>query len=306
MLVSTRLWVGVILFASACADTPDEGEGGSDEVKLQCSTPLSCPAPSSSSKQTICGQLYDLTTNQSLGGSVGHKCNQVTTDGPCSLGIEAYDAIAFGTNPVTSAPLAHGAVDIDSCGRFRISDVDVTSIGPFVALAVDDVAQPGPAGTTVSVVVATPRSGGTATDGVEAWVVSESTTTLWSSSGGPPLAGGVFVPMFRAHKLGTLQTDPRQPQSGVTFSTVATVEDYYFAAASMDRTTIDTTAVATGANGTALVVGASITDAVVYGGTGGLDAAKCRWEMHAAMTVPNSVFVQIFRPADVLGETCPL
>lgn len=310
MLVSTRISLVVMVVAAACAApgamSGDDDEPGED-VRLQCNVPLACPAPSSATKQTICGQLYDLETGAMLRDAAASACTTIAESGPCSLGIEVYDAISFADNSATTTPLTHGAVEIDGCGRFVIPDIDVNAIGPFVGLAIDDPANPGPTGSTVTVAIAARKSAGTATDGVEAWVVKESTTTQWTSTGGPALSGGVFVPMFRAHKLGTPDTDPFEPQSGVTFTSLGSTQEFYFEAETMPRTTVDTAAVATGVNGTVLVSSASIHDGATYSGSGGLDDPdSCRWSIHPGMSQPYIVFVQIFRPLDQVGFQCSL
>jgi hypothetical protein len=79
--------------------------------------------------------------------------------------------------------------------------------------------------------------------------------------------------------------------------------DYYFQAALTDRTTIDPAATATGANGTALVTNASVSDSVVYAGQGGLGPG-CRWELHAGASLANIVYIQVYRKADIIGQTC--
>jgi hypothetical protein len=315
MLVATRISLVMMVAATACA-TPDAMTGGDDDgsgsenVRLQCSASTwTCPAPSGASKQTVCGQLYDLETGATLVGSTATTCTTPTPSGPCSLAIEVYDAVNLGNGGAVHAPLAHGAIEIDGCGHYRVTDVDVSASGPYLALLVDDATGYGLDGTTVPSAVATPKTAGAATDALEVWIAKQSTTAQWEASGGPPLANGVFVPMFRAHQAGTPNSDPLEAQSGVTLTKAGqeSAEDYYFAANAMDRTTIDSTAVETGVNGTALASGASISDLLVYSGVGGIaDEASCRWEMRAAMSVPNTVFVQVFRPVNVFGQTCSL
>jgi hypothetical protein len=79
--------------------------------------------------------------------------------------------------------------------------------------------------------------------------------------------------------------------------------DFYFAAGSTNRTTLDGNASATTTNGTALVSGATLTE--VYGGLGGLPA-ECLWEIHAGAAVPGVIFIQIFRPMNAPTKTCAL
>jgi hypothetical protein len=71
------------------------------------------------------------------------------------------------------------------------------------------------------------------------------------------------------------------------------------------RSSVDTVATATAANGTALVgiTGGMPTDQ--YTGLGGLPA-ECQWELHGASSIPFAVFIQIFRPVNASGKTCTL
>jgi hypothetical protein len=66
---------------------------------------------------------------------------------------------------------------------------------------------------------------------------------------------------------------------------------------------LDAAAGATSTNGTVLVTGANLGE--VYGGMGGLPA-QCLWEIHAGAAVPSVVFIQVFRPMNAPGQTCPL
>lgn len=269
-----------------------------------CGGAFGCPAPAAG-KQSICGQLYDLENNTpfAAAGAMGAKCTAATPDGPCSLSIRAYDAIAFGTNPATAVPLTVGDISIDDCGRYRVSDISIPA-GPFIGLGIDDadMAKAGPMGTTNTVGVATPKLASMATKDFEAWIVKKSTTDQWVASGGPPLSGGYYVNIFRGHRTGT------DNQAGVTVtknSNPNTANDYYFTASQMTRQTIDTAATVTGANGTALVTNAAVTDGPNYAGTGVIPAS-CIWEAHAGASLPNIVFIQLFRPVNAVAQTCPL
>jgi hypothetical protein len=153
---------------------------------------------------------------------------------------------------------------------------------------------------TTVVGIATARAPDTATRDLEGFVVAPSTTAKWASTGGPSIATGYFAMVFRAMRSGLM------PQSGVTALRMTTPipdNDFYFDADETTRGTIDVTATATGANGTALVTGASLADGA-YTGTGGLPA-ECRWSAGPGVTLPGVVFIQIFRPEDATGMTCP-
>jgi len=57
-------------------------------------------------------------------------------------------------------------------------------------------------------------------------------------------------------------------------------------------------------NGTALWIGATLAE--VYSGAGGGIPSQCLWEVHAAAAIAGVVFIQIFRPMNFPGMTCPL
>ena len=278
-----------------------------------CGQPISCPPGSSSSKQTICGQIYDLENNQPFAdtGALGSPCPPTpTATGPCALAITAYDALQFAMSPSTATPLTVANTYIDDCGRFRLTDVSLPG-SPFIGLGIDDAmaADQGPAGVTNAVGIALPKLGGSATKGVEHWIAKASTTSAWESSGGPPVSSGVYVGIFRQHCVAAGCTgDPFAPQPDVTFTkSGATIpnQDYYFMAGQTTRMTIDPSATVTGANGTGILDNVSISDMFVYSGTGGItDVVDCKWETHAAAALPNIVFVQLFRKQNQLGKTC--
>lgn len=266
-----------------------------------CSAAFACPAPAAG-KQSICGQLYDFENDMKFAaaGATGAKCTAVTTDGPCSLNIKAYDAIAFGTNPQTAVPLATGEVYIDDCGRYRVPDITIPS-GPFVGLGIDDTMM-GPNGTTNTVGVAIPKQASMATKDFEAWIVKKSTTDQWVASGAPPLSGGYYVNVFRGHRTGT------DNQAGVQITRGGSPNqsnDYYFTAAQTTRQTINTAAITTGMNGTALITNAAVAEGPAYAGMGGIPA-ECVWESHAGASLANIVFIQLFRPQNAVAQTCPL
>ena len=272
-----------------------------------CSAPFACPTPMMANRLTICGQIYDYETMAKFQAqdASGIVCdaNNPAAAGPCALTINAYDAIQFATNPQTAVPINRGSLYIDDCGRYRVVDIDTNGTGPFIGLGIDDAAAfANPAGVTVTVGVATPKSSPVVTD-FEGFIVKGSTVGMWQASGGPPLTGGIYVAAYRAHKL-RAGIDRHAPQADVTFakSGVAVMDDdYYFQAALTTNTTVDPAANVTGMNGTALVKNRTIGEQPVFDGLGGLGAG-CRWEPHAAASLPGIVFIQIFRKGDLIGQ----
>lgn len=276
-----------------------------------CGSKLACPPGTTTTKLTICGQLYNLEDNAKFSdaNASATRCdpNMPATSGPCALQILAFDAIAFGTDPANAPPLGVGDVYIDDCGRYRLTDIETNGTGPFIGLGIDD-GPPGsalgPSGVTVTVGVATPKPSERYVADFEAWIVNQTTVGKWQASNGPPLSGGIYAAIFRQHKKGT--GDQFANQAGVTITksgNTIPLQDYYFTASENTRTTVDGAATATGANGTGLLTGASVTDSVVYSGQGGLGAG-CRWEPHAAASLPGVVFMQIYRKLDIVGQTC--
>lgn len=268
-----------------------------------CNAPIACPAPAAG-KQTICGQLFDFETNQpfAAAGAMGTRCTGTATSGPCALGIRAFDAIAFGTNPATAVPLAVGETYLDDCGRYRLKDITVPA-GPFIGLGIDDanMAMAGPAGVTNAIGIATAKTPDMATRGFEGFIAAKTTTDAWAASGGPPLSGGVYALVFRAHKTGT------DNQAGITMTRAgspAPANDFYFTPAQTSRTTVDPSANVTGQNGTALVINASVAEALAYSGAG--LPAECTYTTHAGASLPNILFIQVVRPINAIGMTCPL
>ncbi len=270
-----------------------------------CSSAFACPTPTMANRMTICGQLYDFETTAKFQGTdaSGAACDasMPTAAGPCALNINAYDALTFAANPATATPLNKGGLYIDDCGRYRVTDIDLNGVGPFVGLGIDDAAGIGPTGVTVTVGVATPKSSPVVSD-FEGYIVKGSTIGMWQASGGPPLSGGIYAATYRAHKLAA-GVDRHAPQAGVQFAKNGTAipnDDFYFMPALTTHTLIEPTASVTGANGTSLVINRTISESVVFDGIGGLGTG-CRWEPHAAASLPGVVFIQIFRKTDLIG-----
>ncbi len=277
------------------------------DVTVTCVDALDCPAGSSAAKQTICGRLYDFADDTAVQADTScTPCGAATASGPCSLKIVAYDSVAFAMNPAAASPLATAENLIDTCGRFRLKDLTLPTSSAALLL-VDDAAGPGATGNTVPVAIAVPAAAGAATKNVEAFIADPALVSGWS--GGPSLAAGIYAPIFRPHVGSSPDPDRTKDQSGVGVVCAGVgipARDYYFGAAATTRASLDGAATVTGANGTALVTGATLADGT-YTGAGGLsDATNCRWESRLAATIPSVLWVQIFRPIDQIGKTCPL
>jgi hypothetical protein len=232
--------------------------------------------------------------------------------GPCALRMNAYDAIMFANNPGT-APLEVADTYIDSCGRFRLTDVTPPTGSPFIAIGIDDIqGTPGPSGVTNATGIAVPNAPDTATKDTEAFIVPAAVTTKWATTGAgaPTIAGGLYVMIFRQKRAPS-----RLTQAGVTvlkgippnFAPTPST-DYYFKSTDVQRENVDnaTPQNVTGANGTALVTPAALSDGAFTGLPTGILPPECRWSAHAAQTVAGIVFVQVVRPVNNGTATCPL
>jgi hypothetical protein len=270
-----------------------------------CDAPFPCGTPAAG-KQSVCGQLYDLETNQKLAkpGATGAPCTVSETSGPCAIGIRAYDAIAFGTDPQSATPLPVEEVIIDDCGRYGVKGITVPA-GPFVGLGIDDndPTKQGPLGITNTVGVATPKTPGAATQNFESFVVAKSVTDMWEATGGPPLSGGLYLPIFRTNRTGLTN------QEGVVVTRNGTpipLDDHYFVDQT-GHTMIDPVATSTSTNGTAIVENAAVSESTAYSGQDGAPLPpECAWEKRAGASLPFIVFVSVFRPTNALGMTCNL
>jgi hypothetical protein len=266
--------------------------------------PIACPTPDPP-KLTICGQLYDFETNSKLAGFVPSVCDpqDPMPSGACALKMVAYDGVGYIANPGLAKPLPLDSMTIDKCGRFRFAGINTNGTGPFIGVVIDDAGMSGAAGLTVPVLTFTPKIEGKA-EFTEAWIVSEATTTSWTTTGGPSLSNGIFAALFRKHRAGTVGLVGLEPQAGVTLTkSNASVSSQYFSANETDHLTIDPNATATGANGTGVLSAASISDSVVYSGSGGLGPG-CRWQTNPAATLPGHVFIELFRKVDELNQVC--
>lgn len=274
-----------------------------------CSAPLACPAPASG-KQTVCGRLYNFEDNEPLQatGATGTRCNPAmpSADGPCAVILVAYDAIQFAGNPTMATPRPTEDTYVDDCGRWRLTNIDTPTNG-FIGFGIDDIvpANRGPGGTTNTVGIATANAtNGGSINNLEGYIVKPATTASWQSSGGPSIATGYYAPVFRANRTGFAAQDGVVVvrQAGPVMN-----NDFYFQASQTTRTTVDPARNFTGANGTALVTGASLSDVGYSGvpaGSGMGLPPECKYPGLPGVTLQGIVFISIFRPIDNTPMTC--
>lgn len=288
-----------------------------------CDSPLPCMQPAGMSKLTICGQLYDFETNAKFqcttscaepGTPKPNPCNSnsPTTEGPCALQVLAFDALVYGNNQ-SQGNITPGATDlyIDECGRYRVSNIETQGTGPFIGLGFTEAGKLpqrplNQLTVTATTGVATAKPSSRVVQNLEAFIAKPSTITKWQTDGGPPLSGGIYVGLFKAHKVGN--GDQSTPQPGVKFfkapgNTIPN-QDFYFNQTGLMNTAVDVNAVQTGENGNGILINANVNEATAYSGTGGT-SPDCTWESHAAANLANIVFFQIYRKVDVILSTTP-
>ena len=249
-----------------------------------CSAPITCPAPSTG-MMTFCGQIADLGDSQPVLAP--------------AVALNAYDAIALVSDPAGAPPLTTDEIVIDACGRFRVKNVQPAS-AQYIALAVADGG--GSAYRTSASVF--PTAAGPALTGVPLYAVSIASDAAWTTSAG--LTGATLVD--RGVLLG-LFLHGATPVGGakltISGSTDAT-DDYYFGDASAaSRTTIDPAVIATGVDGTSLMIGHA-QNLAQYSGSGG-EPSGCVWPTVLGDQIPGVAFVQPF-VAVMSGNptmTCP-
>src|SRR5262249_5179070 len=270
------------------------GGGGGD-----CSQDLPCPNPSGGNV-SLCGRIFDLEDSTPLDDG-----NAANGEPYKKVEIRGYDPIQF--VPTQNAPVLVRSKP-DSCGRFAIVDAPRPTTG-FIALATDDDSS-GSADDYVLTGIAAPANLGDTLSPLRAWVLRRSTDATWSQAAGFAAGTtfgkmGVYVPIFLT---GTSGVGPfkASPTAGVQVAlysggtrTVQAANDFYFDdTAQLTRKMLSVTRTATGANGTALFINASLT---TYSGLGNAGAGNC-WRFDLAASPPNVAYVQERNPG---AQFCP-
>jgi len=285
-----------------------------------CGGTFLCPAPNDG-KVTICGQLINVADNTMIqaADADGTLCDpdNPTADGPCSLAVTFYDAVAFAGNPDTALPLPSGDVEIDNCGRYRGPSIDVPGTAPYIGVAVDNA-------NGVNIWrrsgVAVLVSANLLESKARTYAVKATTITAWTSTAGVDFGGddfwehGVYVPLFM---IGTPVIDRDDPANnvpkrvaGVTITAAGNPDssrDWYFSDTDPNQLTTVVPATggqdATGANGAGLMVDSALDQ---HSGTGG-EPSGCVWASNLAASIPNVAFIQekIAEVDGMPGEICP-
>lgn len=219
-----------------------------------CDQPLPCAPPEFSGLGSVCGQLVDFATGAPIreANARGAACDAASPSdsGPCSLGIELFILQDLVQQPATAEPIPPEELTIDTCGRFAAIGVPDAPDLPFhLVLVVDDV---GPGDRFVR--SATSYDDATTRFGLTRpiFLLAHETDAQWAvaagqSDGAVTDTGALVLRYLR---------DDVPVRGAEVFDTPG--EAFYFDdPAATTAVSLSRTATATGANGAALIVGAS-------------------------------------------------
>jgi hypothetical protein len=267
------------------------GGGGCDIIT--CGTP-------DGNKVSLCGQLYDVETNEKLVDPdmpSPAACTEFATTGPCSVDVRFFDPLAFVANPTGTAPLAFDSLEINRCGHFK--GINVTRpFNGFMAVAVEDYgtfdSPPNPRQDVVRLTgIAFPIAPGVRRADLRAFSIRRTTDTAWTTSAGMPFGGqsivdkGVYGPVYYHPSV----NQGGMPQAGVTITRgggTSAPDDYYFSDPDpFTRTTVAAAQTSTGANGMGLMANSGL---VQHSAQGGTLPAMCSWQSELAASIGGVLF----------------
>jgi len=280
----------------------DASRWSSSTGLLDCTVNLQCPMQDDG-EACIAGRVFDLETSAPRCATTvtAAECTASGQGGACALSIEAYDALAFFSDPSSTLPLPLEEHFVDGCGRFRLSGFAIPS-GVYTAVVVDDATGTGdlhPPTTDFLLV-----SNASENEGFRSYALTRATDEAWTASAGSPFGGDTFsdLGLFAAiffHGQGPVAGF----QITLNGSTVP-ADDYYFADTEpFRRSLVNAAAGSTGANGTGLLVESSFGG---HSGTGN-EPVGCVWPAVLGVSAPGVVLVREMR-AEVSGQPgvpCP-
>lgn len=247
-----------------------------------CAIPLACP-PASPGRASLCGRIFDVETGAPVGSAEPSQvCTSTAQGGACLFQMTPYSALDFAQDQGIP-PQVYESLEIDTCGRYRLVDVVVPSLG-YLGLLVDDAS--GAADVTRPTGVALQVISREVREDFGAYAVRVTTDQTWTSTAG--LSGDTFAErgaiFARFTHAGAPAPDVRITEAGA----VVSAEDFYFddadpaisssVAPGQDRT---------GPNGAALKILSGLSE---HSGTGG-EVDGCRWQAELATVVRGVVFV---------------
>lgn len=271
-------------------------DAGPDVIPTSCAVPLPCPLPPAG-KLTICGAIDDLETDAPIAAPGPGVACSAGAGGACALRLSFYDSLEYAMGPFSAVPREPRALLVDTCGRFRASELPEASFG-FMAIELDD--PPGAIDAHLPTIVSIRNSDGQRGAQHRAYATRQTTAASWTAAAGlaTPLAqSGVLALVFRYHGVPLAGVRPRRA------SAATIVDALYFADGGTTRHTLDLGATATRTNGTALAMSASPAPDN-YDGIGA-EPAGCVWPPSLAARIPGAVMVDVRDAARPDGTPCP-
>jgi hypothetical protein len=269
-----------------------EGQGGGELPA--CDAPAQPCPQASGTTISICGQFYDVESDDPLGATEGPatRCDptNLAPSGPCSFKLEFYDALGFSMGSTTQ--LAYDPDDLvyDSCGRFRVTGLTPGGSG---------ITAVGARGAITSGIAVRATAGGTY-PGQRLYTVTQATNDKWSAQIGRAdiRATGVYVAI---HVL----PEGLTPVEGVTLTgtTGGNNANWYFSDSDPRQRSMvaPTTQGVTGANGTAILLDQPTLGS--FTSTGGTLPGTCEWGTLQGGNIPGVYFIQLRVPFNGPGST---
>lgn len=265
-----------------------------------CDLPPQCLDDADGNKNKICGRLVDMITGENItasGDPSGVPCSDAPVqDGPCILGVQFYDALAFAQGNTT--PLVGDPIVVDDCGRFVGQNITPAQSG-YTAVGVDD-ATATDTYRTSGVALVSSTTGGTLVPNIKVRMLTVTADDDWSTD----IGFGTNTIADRGAMAVRFVESGGTPVEGVTI-TLSTSQDpahdYYFS--DVDPTmqlSLDTDQPATGVNGLGIVtdIGPS---PLATSGEGGLPVG-CAWSEALSAAIPGVFFYTERTP---VGSSCP-
>ena len=246
-------WLVVLAVSSGCAQLLGLDDTKFDQKDAAIDAPEICdgaPACNSGTGRSVCGQIYGLGATAGIplrtAQPTGMFCVAIgIKSGPCAVAVTGMSLASLFDG--TGAGHVDGTVD--DCGRFVIPDLDAGLADVAVVLSGIDVRQ------TASLVIGRETVSGADKD-VEAFAMTDAVAAEWAtqlvgSGPAPDLSAGYLI-RFTSTGAQMPISVARDGSSALTNSPMTPPWAVYFGATPFG--TIDPTATATQASGTAFAV----------------------------------------------------
>lgn len=252
-----------------------------DAMQFVCSVDLPCPEPGGSTLLSVCGRVLDTTTSAAIEQpGLGRSCADAS-GAPCTLEIQAFDALEFFNNPTGATPLASSEQTLDTCGRYSFVDLERPALGGVVFTVTD------PSMVHVNTGVGGIFAADQAHD-LDLYATRAQDDQRWTTTANEPFGGPTFS---ESGAVLMLFDDNGTPVAGVNATrngaVVVQAERFHLVGLGNTLDMVDPNATSTGATGAVLVINSTL---VSHSGTGG-ERANCEWQSDLADAVPGFITI---------------